>query len=255
MSLLLVAHGTRKPGGVAMIADLAGRVGLLLHQPVRVAFVDVLGPTPGEVLADMAGNGEAAVVVPAFLSRGYHVGTDLPAHVAVSGHPNVTVSAPLGPGPGVVRILARRLVESGWQPGDAVVLAAAGSSDPLARTDLRWTAQLLSALVGSKVELAFAATGEPAVADAVAALRGRGARRVLIASYLLADGLFQQRLRDSGADRVCGPLGTHPGIVRLIARRFSRPHWPGCSMFFRDGEQDGGILQRAERVDRVGHHQ
>ena len=38
----------------------------------------------------------------------------------------------------------------------------------------------------------------------------------------LADGLFQDRLGDSGADLVADPLGSHPAMVRLIANRFSR---------------------------------
>jgi sirohydrochlorin ferrochelatase len=54
----------------------------------------------------------------------------------------------------------------------------------------------------------------------------RGKRRVAVASYLLADGLFQERLRASRADIVSQPLGTHPGLARLIADRFQRaaPH-------------------------------
>ena len=84
MSLILAAHGTRRPGGVAMIGDLVAQVSKLVGRTVQVAFVDVLGPTPSEVLS---GAGRPAVVVPAFLARGYHVRTDLPAHVAASGHP------------------------------------------------------------------------------------------------------------------------------------------------------------------------
>jgi len=68
--------------------------------------------------------------------------------------------------------------------------------------------------------LAFAATGAPRVADAVSALRRRGARRVVVASYLLSEGLFQDRLRDSGADVVTEPLGTHERLMRLIVSRF-----------------------------------
>lgn len=44
MHLILTAHGTRRPAGVAMIGDLAARVSALLKQTVQVAFVDVLGP-------------------------------------------------------------------------------------------------------------------------------------------------------------------------------------------------------------------
>jgi CbiX len=80
----------------------------------------------------------------------------------------------------------------------------------------------LSAMVGARVRLGFAATGDPSVDNAVAAARRGGARRVVVASYLLADGLFQQRLLASGADVVSQPLGTHPGLARLVANRFRR---------------------------------
>jgi sirohydrochlorin ferrochelatase len=222
MSLILAAHGTRRPGGVAMIGDLAAKVSALVERTVQVAFVDVLGPTPSEVLSSA---GRPAVVVPAFLARGYHVRTDLPAHVAASGHPNVTVTPALGPSREIAQIVAQQLVKSGWRPGDSVILAAAGTSDPRARADLRITAAQVSALTRSSVDLGFAATGDPHVCEAVERARRRG-RRVVVVSYLLADGLFQEVLRASGADIVTRPLGTHPGLARLIASRFQSalPH-------------------------------
>lgn len=224
MNPLLVAHGTRKADGVAMIADLADRVGRQLGQRVRTAFVDVLGPTPADVLAEL--RDEPAVLVPAFLASGYHVRVDVPAFVAASGHADVTVTDALGPSADIVRVLVDRLVESGWRPTDSVIMAAAGTSDDRAKRDLRVTATLLSAAIGTRVELAYPATGEPRVADAVATVRSRGTRRVVVASYLLADGLFQDRLHQSGADVVTAPLVTHPGVARLIARRFRRARLP-----------------------------
>jgi sirohydrochlorin ferrochelatase len=221
---VLVAHGTRKQRGVAMVVDLAQRVSATLGETVHVSFVDVLGPTPSEVLAGTPD--EPVTLVPAFLSRGYHVATDIPAHVEASGHSDVTVTEALGPGPQLVRVLAERLVESGWRRDDSVILAAAGTSDPAAQRDLHMMATFLSATTGSRVELAFAATGTPAVANAVAALRRRRRGRVVVASYLLSEGLFQDRLRVSGADVVTEPLGTHPGLVRLIASRFRRARLP-----------------------------
>jgi sirohydrochlorin ferrochelatase len=221
MNLILAAHGTRRPGGVAMIGDLAAQVSTLLDRTVQVAFVDVLGPTPSEVLSQAPAE-RRAIVVPAFLSRGYHVRTDLPAHVAASGHSNVIVTPALGPSGEIARIVFYQLMESGWRPGDSVVLGAAGTSDHRARVDLHTTATLLSALTGSRVSLGFAATGAPYVHEAVESARREGAPRIAVASYLLADGLFQQRLRGCGADLVSQPLGTHPGLARLIANRFRR---------------------------------
>ena len=164
----------------------------------------------------------STVVVPACLSRGYHVRTDLPAHGAASGHRNVIVTSALGPSAEIARIVADQLVKSGWRLGDSVILGAAGTSDLRARADLHVIATTLSALVGSRVRLGFAATGEPHVDDAVAEARRDGARHVAVASYLLADGLFQGRLHACGADVVSQPLGTHPGLARLIANRFRR---------------------------------
>jgi sirohydrochlorin ferrochelatase len=224
MNLILAAHGTRRPGGVAMIGDLAAQVSTLLDRLVQVAFVDVLGPTPSEVLSQAADGqrGRRAIVVPAFLSRGYHVRTDLPAHVVASGHSNAIVAPALGPSGEIARIVFYQLMKSGWRPGDSVILGAAGTSDHRARADLHTTATLLSALTGSRVSLGFAATGSPHVHEAVDSARRDGARRVAVASYLLADGLFQQRLLRCGADLVSQPLGTHPGLARLIANRFRR---------------------------------
>ena len=117
-----------------------------------------------------------------------------------------------------------RLLEAGWRRDDQVVLVAAGTRDPRARGELRFTAASLSALVGHRVSIAFAApcpdgSGYPSVRDAVAKARRSGARRVAVASYLLADGLFQSRLHLAGADVVSSPLGLHPAVIRLACRR------------------------------------
>ena len=79
------------------------------------------------------------------------------------------------------------------------------------------------------MDLGFAATGDPDVRTAVANARRRGASRVVVVSYLLAEGLFQERLHASGADLVTQPLGSHPGLARLIANRFRSavPHRSG----------------------------
>ncbi|MFQ6225867.1 sirohydrochlorin chelatase [Nocardia sp. NPDC002869] len=193
---------------------------------VRTAFVDVLGPSPAEVLRDLAtravvaGDSVPVVVVPAFLASGYHVYQDVPRGVSDSGHPAVTVTAAMGPDPALARIMAVRLRAAGWRPGDAVVLAAAGSSDARARADVRRAAAMLTAQLASPVRTAYVATGAPRVPEVVAQLREAGRERVFIASYLLAHGLFHERLHQAGATGVAEPIGVHPAVVRLIADRY-----------------------------------
>jgi sirohydrochlorin ferrochelatase len=213
--LILVAHGTRQPDGVATIGDLAEAVSARVGS-VRTAFVDVLGPGPREVLADVAA---PAIVMPAFLASGYHVHTDLPARIAESGHTATTVTPTLGPDVVLAEVMRSRLIEVGWRPGDAVVMAAAGSSDKVAQHELICAAMMLGDLVG-EVHLGFVATGAPRVGDVVRVLRAAGNRRVFIASYLLAPGLFHTRLHECGATAVADPLGVHPDIVELVAARY-----------------------------------
>jgi len=222
MTTLLVAHGTRNPHGVKMIGDLAAAVAGTLDETVRVAFVDVLSPAPDEVLRTM--RDEPTVLVPALLSSGHHVRRDVPRYIAASGHRAVRVTRALGPSSELARAMLDRLLEAGWRPGDQVILAAAGTRDPHAQREVEAAAAMLSALVGSRVFIGFAApcrdgSGYPSVPDAVTRARRTGASRVAVASYLLAEGLFQGRLHEAGADVVAAPLGSHPAVVRLACLR------------------------------------
>lgn len=215
--LVLVAHGTRNPRGVELVAALAEAVADHTGTAPRVCFVDVLGPSPAEVLADLDG---PAVVVPAFLASGYHVRSDVPREITQSGHTAVTVARTLGPDPVLARVLLDRLRQAGWRRGDHVVLAAAGSSDARALRDVQRAAVMLSGLVGSKVETGYLATAEPKVPEVVARVRAERGGRVFVASYLLAPGLFHTRLAEAGADGVAAPIGVHPELVRLVADRY-----------------------------------
>jgi sirohydrochlorin ferrochelatase len=216
MTLVLVAHGTRDPAGAitaeALRAAVATRVPGV---PVVLAYADVRAPDLVEVLSDVPD----PVVVPAFLASGYHVRVDLPEQIRRSGRSGVRLTRPLGPAPSVVGAVADRLVEAGWQPSDAVVLAAAGSSDPRALADVHRAVSLLSERVTSPVQVGYIATGAPTVDEVVIRLQ-RSGRRVAVASWLLAPGLFHRWLTRSGADVVSDPIGVHPALVDLVSARY-----------------------------------
>ena len=91
-----------------------------------------------------------------------------------------------------------------------MVLAAAGSTDPRAIADARNQAALLASHLQVPVLAAFASAGQPTVDEAVTALAARTGGPVAVASYLLAPGVFADRLRASGAAWVSAPLGDHP---------------------------------------------
>src|SRR5690606_5427827 len=144
----LVAHGTRAPGGPRVIDRLAAAAAARLEVPVRVAYVDVIGPTVVEALRGLDG---PVVALPAFLAAGYHVRTDLPEQVAASGRRDVVVGRSLGPAPELAAVMLERLRAAGWRPGARVVFAAAGSSDERALADVRIAARLLGRHCGQRL--------------------------------------------------------------------------------------------------------
>lgn len=214
-TIVVAAHGTRDPAGVAVAHQLVDALRLRLPgSSVLLGFVDVIGPALREVVASAPG---PVTVLPTFLSSGYHVRADVPYEVAATGRNDVTIGAALGPHRLVVAAAADRLREAGWCRGDAVVLAAAGSSDARAAPDVRAAACLLSSEIGRRVRVGFVATGSPRVAALVAGLRAAGEAKIAVASWLLAPGLFHRRLNTAGADVVAAPLGAHPAIIdRLV---------------------------------------
>lgn len=225
-TLVVVAHGTRDPEGPRVLEALASRVRERLPEvDVRLAYVDVIGPTLHEVLAGVAGG---AVIVPLFLASGYHVRVDVPGAVRDTGVGAVVTPA-LGSDADVIAAVADRVREAGFVGGDVVVLAAAGSSDPDALAEVDAAAAALSRVLGAELIVGYAATATPTVHDAVAAARaGAPDSRVAVASYLLAPGLFQRRLDEAGGDVVAGPIGVHPRLVDLVVRRY-REAAPGIT--------------------------
>jgi sirohydrochlorin ferrochelatase len=217
--LVLVAHGSRDEAAHTCIGSLTDAVrGALPGVPVHLGYVDVRGPTVADAVTGLNG----AVVVPAFLATGYHVRTDLPAQLAAggAGPERFRVTPALGPDPLLARAARERLTEAGWRYGDAVVLAAAGSSDLAALAEVRVAGRMLAAEVGRKVRVGFVAAGAPRVDALVAGLRAAGERRIAVASWLLAPGIFHTRLASAGADVVAGPLGAHPDVVAAVVARY-----------------------------------
>ena len=219
--LIGCAHGTRAPAGQQTIRDLLAEVERHLGVEVREAYVDVQDPKIDAVVADIpvATTGQAAVVVPLLLAGGYHVYVDIAQ--AVKDRPDVPAAPPLGPDSRLIDIVLDRLAGTGTPHDAAVVLAAAGSSDPRSQADTQTAAQQLRERWDGPVSIGFAAGPKPSVADAVAQARADHPDAVVaVASYLLAPGLFQQRLDAAGADHVTAPLAPHPLIVEIVGDRY-----------------------------------
>ena len=110
-----------------------------------------------------------------------------------------------------------RLREAGALWGDAVVLAAAGSTDPAGLADVEHATALFRSEWGPQVAFACVSQTGPDIAAVVDDLRQSGAKRVCVAPYLLAPGaILASGHRPRGVARattVAPVLGGH----RLVA--------------------------------------
>src|SRR5580658_2978151 len=231
-ALVAVAHGSADPRAAAAIGELMSLVARraadrgLTVPDLRVAYLGHAAPSVPQVMRRF-GPDTQVTVLPLLLTAAYHSKTDIPRVLARAGTArlNVTYGAPLGPHPLLLRALERRLPETAFEdPADTgVVLAAAGSSDPEANATIAGLAAQWQAAAGwFAVRPAYASAVSPAAAggqgstapaQAVTELLRAGARRVVVASYLLAPGLFADRIRD--ASLAAGAAEVSPALLSL----------------------------------------
>ncbi|OKK19452.1 sirohydrochlorin cobaltochelatase [Streptomyces sp. CB00455] len=220
-TLVAVAHGSRDPRALHTARALLARVRELRPRlEVRLGHIELSEPPLDDVLRDLRGE---AVLVPLLLGRGHHVKHDLPGAAARAPHLRTSLAGPLGPHPLLVEALYERLLEAGWTPGSAVVLAAAGSRDPESAADTRRTAGLLAERLGGvPVVPAYASAAAPTVPDAVRSLAARGHHQTAVASYFTAPGRFASQCAGAAPGRAAAPLGDHPALARLLLHRYDQ---------------------------------
>jgi sirohydrochlorin ferrochelatase len=242
-AFVAVAHGSSDPRAVAAIGALVPLVARrakergLTVPDLRIAYLAHAAPSVPQVMRTFGPDAQVRVL-PLLLTAAYHSKTDIPRVLArVSTGARVTYGEPLGPHPLLLRALERRLPETALQnPAETgVVLAAAGSSDPEANATIARLAEWWQARTGwFAVCPAYASpaaaggqgsTAGPDPATAVTRLREAGARRVVVASYLLAPGLFADRITDAslavGAAAVSPVLGAAPEVADVLLDRYT----------------------------------
>jgi sirohydrochlorin ferrochelatase len=70
---------------------------------------------------------------------------------------------------------------------------------------------MLAAYLGVEVGAAYVAAGEPRLAEL---------KPAVVASYLLAPGVFHDAAASCGAGVVSAPLGDHPAVADVVVARY-----------------------------------
>jgi sirohydrochlorin ferrochelatase len=234
-ALIALAHGSRDPRSAQTITALVDEV-KALRPDLRIekAFLDLSKPSFTTVVDRLVRAGfEEIVVVPLLLTEAYHAKVDVPAAVAEAGtrHENLKIraSAIVGLETRFLEVLDLRMREAlraaRVRELDALVLAAAGSSDPIANQSVARLARLWGTHHKLPVTAAFASSAPPATGEAVRAFRGEGRRHIAVASLFLAPGFLPDRAAElaleAGAVAVSEPLGAHPEIARAVLARYA----------------------------------
>jgi len=234
-ALVALAHGSRDPRSAQTITALVDEV-RAMRPDLRIeqAFLELSRPSFQTVVDRLVKAGhEEIVVVPLLLTDAFHAKVDVPAAIetATQRHPGLKIRATaiLGLETRFLEVLDERLRAALSQARvrelDALVLAAAGSSDPLANQAVARLARVWGSHHKLPVTAAFASAAPPAAGEAVRAFRAEGRRHIAVASLFLAPGLLPDRAAElaleAGAVAVSDPLGAHPEVARTILARYA----------------------------------
>jgi len=180
-ALIALAHGSRDPRSAATITQLVAEV---RHQRpdlrIESAFLELSKPSFETTVAKLVRAGfDEIVVVPLLLSQAYHAKVDVPDKIAeaLAAHPGLKIrmTSVLGLETRFLEVLDVRMREAlsaaRVRELDALVLAAAGSSDPLANQAVARLARQWGAHHKLPVVAAYASTSPPATGEAVRAFR------------------------------------------------------------------------------------
>jgi len=234
-ALVALAHGSRDPRSAQTIKSLVDEV-RAMRPDLRVepAFLELSKPSFATVVDRLVKAGfDEIVVVPLLLTEAYHAKVDVPAAIeaAVGRHPHVRIRATsvLGLEPVFLEVLDRRLraalKDARVRELDALVLAAAGSSDALANQAVARLARLWGSRHRLPTLAAYASAAPPATGEAVRQFRGEGRRHIAVGSLFLAPGTLPDRAAElaveAGAVAVSAPLGADPEIARTLLARYA----------------------------------
>ena len=234
-ALVALAHGSRDARSAASIRALVAEA-RALRPDLRVepAFLELSTPSFADVVGRLVDERyDEVVVVPLLLTQAFHARVDVPraVSVAMDAHPGLRVRATevLGLEPALLGVLDRRLraalSSARVRELDALVLAAAGSSDQLANQTVARLARTWGARHRLPTTAAFASATPPTTGEAVRAFRAEGRRNIAVGSLFLAPGKLPDRAGElaleAGAVAVSAPLGADPEIARIVLARYA----------------------------------
>ena len=194
-AVVLLAHGSADPRSPAAVQILAERLSTRTGFLVIPAFLDHVSPRLRDAVERLAEQGVADIaVLPLLLASAFHVTVDVPEAIANAeqsnyrilqlaaiGHPAAVLTALLPPGPA------------------PTVVVSAGTSVKVEREAFLNAVRDAAAATGRTAVGAFASGAGPTVADTVSALRQQSNEPINVLPWLVAPGVFSDRVAEQAA--------------------------------------------------------
>ena len=222
--LILAAHGSRDPEGVAACRAVAERVrGLLPGTRMALGFVELAEPSVAEAVAEAVEGREVtgevdAVLVPRMLAPGAHVREALPRPIDEGrGEARVRYAASLLSSPLLMSAMRHRIEEAlgDWRAKDtACVVVGRGSLVTESNAERYRLARTLMEESGlGSIHLGFIQVSRPSVPEALNTAMASGARQIIVAPHFL----FPGKLRTWNLDQVRAWAEQHPEVEVRVA--------------------------------------
>ena len=221
-ALLTIAHGTRDPRGAQEMDALLSVLRSRHAAPVENGWLeDFAAPGVAEAAQRLVDAGAQQIVTVPFLNFGaYHAKTDVPAGLAeINADLHVAHGRVLGLHPALFT-LARARIDAVSDPAtradEVLIVAASGSSDPDANSDVAKAARFLAEGTGHRwVEHTFAGVTWPRIDEVLRRVAAAGAKRAVVFNWSLLAGLLEQRITSTAEE-----VGAQTGMEIVEAGRF-----------------------------------
>jgi sirohydrochlorin ferrochelatase len=234
-ALVTLACGPVDPRAARAVREIVATTrGMRPDLRIDAAFTAGARPNLERVVAGVAARGhDEVVVVPLLVACTEQAELDVRSAVdeASHSHPATRVRASdlIGADASLLTVLDERMRTAlriaRVRELDAVVLAAAGSSDARVTASIARLARLWSVHHHLPTSIAFANTSPPSTGEAVREWRRQGKRHVAVGSLFITAGPHAARAAElaveAGACAVSAPLGAHEALSRLIVARYS----------------------------------
>lgn len=241
--ILVVGHGSRIHQANSDFEAFVERFrDSVPESQIRFGYIELAEPLLEKALEGAANEADEVIVLPLFLFAAGHVKQDIPSAVQEARekfpHVRFHIAPPLGVHPHMIRLVLKRLSESGVELGQAhsqtvVVMVGRGSSDPDANGDFYKLVRILEETSSyARVVPCFVAITRPWLPETLEYVARENPKAILIQPYLFFPGKLVHRIENEARDfskrcpeisvRISSLLGEDPLIFELLKERISQ---------------------------------